>query len=302
MLNKEGLSCMPFWISYLAKFIGFFFFFCPLFVRLFLVKIFSWFIYDLLKFRRWTLLKNISIAFPEKTKAEKHQIAKNSIKNLALGLFEFLSLSWVSQDWQQQNVFFDGLENYNNAKNQNKGVLLLSLHLGNGDYGCAMFAFRAIDIYLISKKFKAKWINDFWFGVREKMGVRFIDPHGSKTPFEILSALKAKKGVIFVLDQFMGKPYGIETTFFGRKTGTAYGLALFAIKSKAPVVPVYTYRDQSLRLHVVFDPEIKYFGTSENRDLQIIEMTQNYNQWIEEKVKSYPDQWMWIHRRWKKWE
>jgi KDO2-lipid IV(A) lauroyltransferase len=105
----------------------------------------------------------------------------------------------------------------------------------------------------------------------------------------------------------MGRPYGIETTFFGRKTGTAYGLALFALKTKAPVLPLYTYRDEKFRTHLVFGEEIKLrepqnTSTAQDRDLQILQMTQEYNTVIERIVTEHPDQWMWVHRRWKRWE
>ena len=99
----------------------------------------------------------------------------------------------------------------------------------------------------------------------------------------------------------MGKPYGIETTFFGRKTGTAYGLALFAMKSKAPVIPVYAYRDEDLKTHVVFEEEIQVENI-EDKDLQIRVMTQKYNDRVESIVRRHREQWMWVHRRWKKWE
>ena len=59
--------------------------------------------------------------------------------------------------------------------------------------------------------------------------------------FQILGDLKQKRGVTFVLDQFMGMPYGVESRFFGVTTGTAYGLALFAKKTCKPVYPLYTY-------------------------------------------------------------
>ena len=130
--------------------------------------------------------------------------------------------------------------------------------------------------------------------------MKTIDPHGTRTPFEVLKAIGKNECVIFVLDQFMGKPYGIENTFFGRKTGTAYGLALFAIKTGSPVLPLYTYRDEKLRTHMVFLEEIP-LEKIEDRDLQIKVMTQKYTDKIEEIVRQKPGQWMWVHRRWKVW-
>lgn len=296
---------MPLWIQLLAKFLGFICWLTPWWVRRCFAHAIAFLWFEVFRFRRWTLLKNVTIAFPEKSKVERVRLAKDSLLMLGTNLIEFLSLPMVSKEYAAKKVVFHGLENYEKALAQKKGILFLSLHLGNGDFGCAMMSLRGIKLHLISKKFHSKALNSLWFGVRESMGTKFIDPHSSKNAFEILGAMRRNEGVVFVLDQFMGKPFGIETRFFGKKTGTAYGLALFAIKTQAPVIPVYTYRDDQDQTHVVIAPEILPIATSGivmDRDLQIQQTTQQYNDWIESAVRAHPNQWMWIHRRWKKWE
>ncbi len=257
--------------------------------------------FDVLKFRRFTVLKNLTIAFPEKSHEERIRIGRESMENLCYGAIEFTQMPFKNQQWMEREVIFHGEEHYRRAAAQGKGVLLLSLHLGNGDVGLAALALRGYPLNVISKKFKNAFANQFWFGVRERLGTRFLEPHGSKVAFEILKATKQNEAVVFVIDQFMGKPYGIETTFFGRKTGTAYGLALFAMKTKAPVVPVYAYRDAQFRTHLAFEEEVTT-DFNEDKDLQIRLMTQKYNERVEATVRKFPEQWMWIHRRWKKWE
>jgi KDO2-lipid IV(A) lauroyltransferase len=257
--------------------------------------------YDVLGLRRRTILKNLTIAFPDKSHEERFRIARQSMFHLCYGFVEFCLMPLMNQKWLEENAVFHGLENYERARAKGKGVLVLSLHIGNGDVGIAAMALKGLRLHVISKKFKNQFMNQLWFGVREKMGTRFLEPHGSSLAFDILKICRQNESVVFVLDQFMGKPYGIQTTFFGRQTGTAYGLALFAMKTKAPVLPVYTYRDEQLRTHVVFEEEIQV-EKIENKDLQIKLMTQKYNDRIESIVRKYPEQWMWVHRRWKKWE
>jgi KDO2-lipid IV(A) lauroyltransferase len=198
-------------------------------------------------------------------------------------------------------VIFHGFENYEKAREQGKGILILTCHLGNGDMATAAVTQKYGGLHVISKKFRNRLVNQLWFGVREKMGTKFIDPHGRTTAFDILRACRQNESVVFVVDQFMGKPFGIETTFFGKKTGTAYGLALFNMKTRAPVLPMYTYRDAQGRIHVVCEPEIP-MEVQTDRDLQIHRMTQKYNDKIEEIIRRHPEQWMWVHRRWKTWE
>lgn len=269
----------------------------------------AWLWFDVLRLRRFTLLKNVTIGFPKKTKEERLWLAKESMRNLCYNFIEFTQLPNMNQKWLQNEVVFHGMENYENALKQNKGVLMFSMHIGNGDVGVAALALRGIYVNLISKKFKNEFLNQFWFGVREKKGTRFMEAHGKSLAFDILKACRKNETVIFVIDQFMGKPYGIETTFFGRKTGSAYGLSLFAMKTGAPVLPTWAYRDEKLRTHVVIEPEIPFEAlppkpgeTGKDKDLQTAYMTQKYNDKVEEIVRKRPEQWMWVHRRWKTWE
>lgn len=289
------------WGQFVSKFIGFFVWLSPKWLRRVwgrLVAILWW---DVLRLRRFTVFRNLTIAFPNLSKQEKITLAHQSLAWMGLHFVEFLSIPMLTPRFLKTKVVFHGIENYENARAQGKGVLFLSLHLGNGDLAVALMSMAGMPIHVISKKFKVKWLNDFWFGVREERGTRFIDPHGSKTAFDILKATSRNEGVVFVIDQFMGKPYGIETHFFGRKTGTAYGLALFALKTKAPVVPVSTYQDREGLTHIVFGSDVGIVH-NENRDLQLKEMTENYNLVLENLIKEHPDQWMWVHRRWKVWE
>lgn len=293
---------MPLWIRYFANFLGLLAYFLPEPIK----RAFGYLIYFLwwkvLRLRRFSVYRNLAIALPQLSKIEKQKIITESFVRMGTNFLDFLSLPLISKAWMEKNVTFQGLENYEEAKSLGRGVFFLSLHMGNGDFGCAMIALKGIPLHLISKKFKHKGLNDFWFGVRESMGTKFMDPHAPKTAFEILGACKRREPVTFVLDQFMGRPYGIESTFFGRKTGTAYGLALFALKTKAPVVPIYTYYNRDNRLQVVFDHIIEPAEETGDRDLQIYQTTEKYNRWLEKIIRLHPEQWMWVHRRWKKWE
>lgn len=264
-------------------------------------KGFAWFWFDVVRFRRYTILRNLTIAFPQMSHVDRYQLARQSLVYQVLVFLDVLLIPGVRSNSLDRLFQFHGIEHFKKVHEKGKGVFLMSLHIGSGDLGVTALALKGLPLSLISKKFKNAAVNNFWFGLRERNGVKFIDAHGSKTAFEIMTAMKNNRGVVFVIDQFMGKPYGIETTFFGRKTGTAYGLALFAIKAKAPVIPLYTYQDQTGVHHIVFGDPVPVIE-NENRDLQILQMTESYNRTLEEIIKAHPEQWMWIHRRWKKFE
>ncbi len=292
---------MSFWTKFVAYSLATFFIIFPASLLWWAAGVLGRLWFDVFCFRRFTVLKNLQIAFPKWSKAEKLAVARQSMQSLCYGLMEFCQLPYMNQSYLKKYVQFHGFQNYEDALAKGKGVLLMSLHLGNGDVAMNMMVLRGLKLNVISKLFKNKFSNDFWFGIRRQRGLKFIEPHGKSTPFDILKACKAKQAVVFVIDQFMGTPFGIETYFFGRKTGSAYGLALFARKTEAPVIPVYTYRDKDLITHIVFESEIP-LEKNENRDLQNRQMTQKYNDKIEQIVRLHPEQWMWVHRRWKTWE
>ena len=127
----------------------------------------------------------------------------------------------------------------------------------------------------------------------------FINAHAKNNAFEILAAIKKNRGVVFVLDQFMGRPYGVESQFFGVTTGTAYGLALFVKKTQKPVYPLYTYWDVDDKLHICIDEAIDLSAElSENSEV----ITNKFNQALERIIIKHPEHWMWVHRRWKTFE
>lgn len=259
---------------------------------------FLWF--DVFGFRRKIVLDNLSIAFPEWSDEKKYAVGRESVYQLGYNAAELFTIPYINEKWLQKNSVFEGWEHIEKARAQGKGMLFLTLHLGNGDLGASTVAMHGQELYIITKRFKTKWFDDMWFAVRGAQGVRYIDAHSPNNAFEILKALKKNAGVVFVLDQYMGKPFGIASTFFGRKTGTAYGLALFVQKTKVPVLPIYTYEGADKKLHTVVEPAMDLGSCLvDDKDQTTAYLTQAFNDKLEEIVRKHPEQWMWVHRRWK---
>ncbi len=262
---------------------------------------FLWF--DVFRFRRQVVMENLNLAFPEVPKATKTKWGRYSVYQLGANFAEFFTLPHLDQKWAAQHAVYEGHQNILAAEAQGKGVFLLSLHLGHGDMAASLISMKGHKLYLISKFFKTQWFNDLWFKIRGAHGTKFIEPHGVETAFQILRALKEKALVVFVLDQFMGKPFGVETSFFGHKTGTAYGLALFFLKTRSPVVPVYSFEGDDGKVHLVFEPAMELSSYLEGEKDEVMQrLTQVFTNKIEECVRQHPQHWMWVHRRWKTFE
>lgn len=266
----------------------------------YLGQIFAFLWLDLLTIRKKVIFENLETAFGPLNNEIKSEIARKSMQSLSRSFFDVIKIPYLNQKWIDQNVVFDGLEHIQNyKKNNDKGLLFLTLHLGSGDLGAAIISHSILPCSLITKRFRNPFLDQFWFSLRGRSKTEFIDAHSQRNAFDILSALKRKRGVIFVLDQFMGKPYGVLTRFFKKETGTAYGLALFAKKTQLPVMPIYTFWDDDNKLHICFGELIDLSSElSETNEV----ITQKFNSVLEKIIIQHPNHWMWIHRRWKTFE
>jgi KDO2-lipid IV(A) lauroyltransferase len=251
---------------------------------------FLWF--DLFRIRRDVVLDNIGLAFPELSHRERVRMGRRSLRHLGLNFVEYSFLPWLNKNNSERYFDVRGAEILREALARGRGVLLLTLHLGHGDLACAGLSLQGYPMVMVSKAFKARWLNDLWFGMRERLGTRFVAARNSS--YALLKALKSGGVVVIPLDQFTGPPIGVRTRFFGHETGTAAGLAVMAERSKAPVISCYTYRAADGRHVIRFNGEI----TAGDAPAEVV--TQRFNDELEGFVRLHPDQWMWIHRRWKK--
>lgn len=291
---------MNFLINFSIRFLSKLVSLTPVRVRWAIADLITWLAFDVFRFRRFTLLKNLQRVYPELSLSEKKKLAKTSIRHLAFNLIEFLLIPRVRMSLETPRFRIEGREHYDQAAAKDKGVLLLSMHIGHGDMCISLLGHAGFPLTVVSKVFNNKISNEFWFALRGHPNVEFLPPHGNELPFKILKALKDKRCVAFVIDQFMSVPYGILSTFFGYKTGSPFGLSVFAAKSKAPVVPVHCYREPDGVFVIAFSPEV-LFEKKEPKDIQLLHMTEKYNRVVEQLILQHPEQWMWIHRRWKEW-
>jgi KDO2-lipid IV(A) lauroyltransferase len=255
--------------------------------------------FDVFRIRRQVVLSNLTLAFPEMSRAEKVRMGRRAMINFGKNVVDYSFMPFLEKMPVESMFETEGLDVLKRAQERGAGVMLITCHLGHGDMACAGLSKMGFPIYMVSKFFSFKLLNDLWFGMRERVGTKFIPPRNSS--YALLKALKNKGVVVVPLDQFTGPPIGVATRFFGHDTGTAAGPALMAERAKSPVVMAYTYRLENGRHRLCFQDEIDVH-LGEDHDRGIAEYTQRFNDIIESFVRKHPDQWMWIHKRWKTFE
>lgn len=283
-------------IGWLGRAISFVLFHAPASVRRGLGNTLAFLWFDFFRLRRELVMDNLRIAFPKMDEAERVKIGRESLRTLGLNFVEYCYLPWLTRANYTNYFRFENPQLMEEALSRGKGVLLVTAHLGHGDLACAAMSLRGWPIIMVSKFFKLRWLNDMWFGMRERLGTKFIAPRDSS--YALLKGLKSGAAVVIPLDQFTGPPIGVRTTFFGHETGTAAGLAVMAERSGAPVLAVYTYRDSEGKHVLVYDKEIVVPPSRDRASAERV--TQEMNNELERFVRLHPGQWMWIHRRWKK--
>lgn len=257
---------------------------------------FVWF--HVVRFRRAIVLDNLRIAFGDSLPpAELRRLAARNFRHYGRNLVEiFASLSWKTEDYVRQ-LRIEGLEHLEARMKEGKGGVLLASHLGNWELCVAAGAARGLPVDVVVKRAKNLAAERFLKTFRSRSGAGFLIEEG--TARDILRSFSKGRFVAFVLDQFMGPPIGLPVRFFGHEAGTAAGLALLADGRDIPIFPVFSYRAADGGLTSVVEAPLDFSDLSGTREERLFRMTQTFNDTIESQVRRHPDQWLWLHRRWK---
>nr|WP_281281237.1 lysophospholipid acyltransferase family protein [Pontiella desulfatans] len=210
----------------------------------------------------------------------------------------FLEMMWYSMrglEAVKAAVEVDGLEHVETARERGKGVLALTAHIGNFELMPMATAALGYKLSVIVKRIKNEAVNEVVGKLRTHEGLSFLaTDHAYR---DCLKALRRNEAVGMIIDQNMTRDSGVFVDFFGKPACTSPGLAYMAAQSQAPVVPVFIYRKPDggfrLKVHPPLDPP-------EDRQPETIHAaTQLYTKVIEDAICVAPEQWIWMHRRWK---
>ncbi|MBI5643295.1 MAG: lysophospholipid acyltransferase family protein [Deltaproteobacteria bacterium] len=249
------------------------------------------------KKRRNIALDNLNRAFKGKlTPAEIERAGKKLFSNLAVMFFEFLSIPWLNRKKVDGFVECVGLENLKKAASRGKGVILCTAHFGNWELQAVYFGIKGYTIDLVVREADNPVFEEFIYWVRTKSsGNNMI--YKRRAMRKLLTRLSEKGLVMILMDQNVTRSEGVFVDFFGTPACTNKGPALLAVASGAPVVPVFMIRtDKGHRIEI--QEEIRLVNTGDKeRDSE--ENTRRCTKVIEDTIRKYPEQWFWVHRRWK---
>jgi len=239
---------------------------------------------------------NVSRAFgwpPGSQRAQR--IVRQVFNNLGSMLFE---IAWANRiDPQAYTQYFriTGREHYEKAVAKGRGALLLTAHMGNWELFTIVAHMAQIPANVVYRPLDSQALDDAVKQLRCRFGAGLIP---TKYAFyRIAKTLKKKACVAMLMDQNVDYYNGVFVDFFGRRACTNRGMAYMALRTGAPVVPVFMLREAGGFRAVVL-PEIPLTKTGDlQKDIEL--NTAKYNQTIEDIVRRYPDQWFWVHQRWK---
>jgi KDO2-lipid IV(A) lauroyltransferase len=242
-------------------------------------------------------VRNLEIAFPQMSSAERRRMLKAEFDNLGRLLAEFCMFPRYTRENVNDVAVYEGLENYKAASNCGKGVLFLTAHLGGWEIGSFVHSLHGYPMRVVIRDLDNPYLN--------RLVERYRTLHGNSTFGKqefargLLAAMRAGETVGLLMDTNMTPPQGVFVPFFGVEACTASGLARVAQRTGAAVVPAFTLWDRETgKYRVHFEPPLQLFRTGDD-EADAVANTALFTRVIEDFVRSHPDQWLWVHRRWK---
>jgi KDO2-lipid IV(A) lauroyltransferase len=245
---------------------------------------------------RRAALFNLRLAFPDWSEAQRRRTLRRLVRHLGWMAGEFSQFPKYTRESIERVVVLDGFENFAAAERRGKGVLFLTGHMGAWELAPFAHALYGHTLHFLVRPIDNPRVDALVNRYRCLSGNRPIGKNQSARA--MLGILKDRGTVGVLMDQNTTLEEGVFVDFFGIPACTSTGLARMALHTDAAVVPGYVYWDAALRKYRLrFEPVVELART-ENREADIRENTARFTRILEDYARRYPDQWLWVHRRW----
>ena len=245
----------------------------------------------------WCIYHNLQLALPELSEAEHERILRGVFRHLGWQLVEFCRMTRYTAANTPKWIRTEGLDNFLAAQARGKGVLIVTGHLGAWELSSFYHSLMGHPMGMVIRRLDNRRLDDFVNGIRCLHGNRILP----KDDFArgLLRAMRAGQTVGILMDTNMTPPQGAFVDFFGLQACAATGLARVALKTGAAVLPGFMLWEPDEQKYVLhFGPEL-VFARTDDAEADILAATQLCTHAIESWIRRSPDQWLWIHRRWK---
>lgn len=261
-----------------------------------LAEIIANFLYDTLKLRRKLVEKNLAICFPEKSEAERAQIARDVYLTQVINLLETLRIPLIkTRDDAAKILEADATLLYEKALNKGKGCLLVSAHFGNWELLALCSGLLVRPMTVITKAQSNRFIDRKINEWRSMHGNRMVGM--KQAPRECIRELRAG-GIVSMLSDQSGPKDGYFTTFLGQDASIFLGAAVFALRTGSPIIVAMSVRTGIGKYRAEIQEVPMDDLPTDDEGVKIL--AERYIRVIEEYIRRYPEQWFWLHNRWKR--
>jgi Kdo2-lipid IVA lauroyltransferase/acyltransferase len=239
---------------------------------------------------------NLGIAFPGWSVPRRKKVLHGLFRNFGRMLADFAHFPHFHKDNIEQLIIYDGFEHYARAQNQGKGVFFLTAHFGNWELGSFAHGAYGYPCNFVVRELDNRLLDGLINGYRCLTGGKAIEKRDFAR--QVLRAFSRGEAVGVLMDQNMLATEGVFVDFFGHLACTTTGPARVARKTGVPIVLGLAIWDSGIRKYRLRFEPIKWIQ-KEDPEEEILANTANFTKKIEEVIRQYPDQWLWVHRRWK---
>lgn len=258
----------------------------------------GWLMFRVLGLRAKVILHNLVVAFPRESqeampeyRRRLERIAQGHYRHLVLVFLEILERFHWSRAVFQRRVTLQDYDEVKRLDAAGQGFFFLTAHLGNWELISLAGSLLNLRLVIVTRFLRNRFFDGIWKRSRLRYGVELLEESGSG--LSIIRAVRQGKCVGFILDQYTGPPHGIEVEFFGRLAWCPKGLAIMAPRLNAPVVPAYMVREADGRFRLIFEAPLNL--PADDIAAHVLACNANIEKW----VRAYPDQYLWVHKRFK---
>jgi KDO2-lipid IV(A) lauroyltransferase len=244
-------------------------------------------------------MQNLALAFPERAVTERRRILRASFANLGRMVAELAHLPRLTADDLRTLVQFEdeGWWAENVGRPRDTGALILSGHFGNWELLVFAHGMRGYPVSMVHRPIANPFVDRWLNALRARAGTRLVRKRHAAGG--VLRALHGRELLVLPFDQNSTRGLGVFVDFFGVPASTNSGIARLALRTGAPVVPVFIVRDGTRARHRVHVLPIIYAQRSGDLESDVRRATQQFSDVFESMVRRHPEQWLWVHKRWK---